>query len=177
MKIDELREQLEHDQRLFKRWNDWSLVEAGISAAIERVLAYDSALLEDRTGERSIAHRLAVYVEREFPGWHVDCEFNRQGELDERGTKRVTPRAPLLIESRPGQGSVDVTPDIIVHQRRRSRNLVAIEVKPSGSADLEKDRAKLRQYLSEPHLKYAFAVLVTYRDGEGAFEPLERITE
>ncbi len=176
MKISELHEQMEREERFFKEWNDWSVVEARIAAALEQVLAYDSVLLEDSTGERSIAHRLAVYLEREFPGWHVDCEFNRQGELGDRATKRVSPSAPLLLESRPGQGTADVTPDIIIHRRRSSRNLLAIEVKPSTSGDLEKDRVKLRQYVCEPHLKYAFAFLVTYRDGEATFDRLERIT-
>ena len=69
MKISELHEQMEREERFFKEWNDWSVVEARIAAALEQVLAYDSVLLEDSTGERSIAHRLAVYLEREFPGW------------------------------------------------------------------------------------------------------------
>jgi hypothetical protein len=164
LKISELQEQLEQEERFLKNWNDWSVVELRIAAALQQVIAYDAVLLEDGTGER------------EFSGWHVDCEFNRQGELGDRTTKRVSPSAPFLPESRPRQGSADVTPDIIIHRRRSSSNLVAIEVKPSTSRDLEKDRVKLRQYLCEPHLKYAFAVLVTYRDGEATFDPLERIT-
>jgi hypothetical protein len=166
---------LERERRLFERWNDWSVVEPRISSALEQVIAYDFQLLEDRAGERSVAHRLAVYLEREFPGWHVDCEFNRQGETGDRGPKCVSPSLPHLPESRAGQGTADVTPDIIVHQRRSPRNLLAVEVKPSDSADLARDREKLRRYLTEPHLRYAFAILVIYRNGGPSFDAIERI--
>ena len=177
MELSDLEAQLEREEQFFEEWNDWGRVERGLMAAIEQVLAYDAALLEDGTGERSIAHRLAVYLEREFDGWHVDCEFNRQGEQSKRVTKRVAQALPDLPESRDGQGTADVTPDIIVHWRRKTRNLLAIEVKPSDSKEIPKDRAKLQQYLSEPHLKYAFAVLVTYRNGRAEFLPIERIPD
>lgn len=175
MKLSELEAQLEAEERFLAEWNDWTRVERCLMAAIEQVLAYDAALLEDGTGERSIAHRLAVYLEREFGGWHVDCEFNRQGEETDRRTKRVAQALPDLPESRDGQGTADVTPDIIVHWRRKKRNLLAIEVKPSDSGDIPKDRVKLQQYLAEPHLTYLFAVLVTYRNGRAEFLPIERI--
>jgi hypothetical protein len=35
---------------------------------------------------------------------------------------------------------------------------------------------KLRKYLTDAHLQYAFAVVVTYRNGSAAFEAVERIT-
>jgi hypothetical protein len=176
MDISELREQLEREEREYNKWNDWSVVERLIDAAIAQVVAHDFELLEDGAGERSVAHRLAAYLEQEFPGWHIDCEFNRQGDTEYRVTKRVNPNPPLLPESRRGQGTADVTPDIIIHRRRTSRNLVAIEVKPSDSADLARDREKLRRYLNAPHLNYAFAVLIKYHNGASAFDPMERVT-
>lgn len=174
MTIEELERQRAEQERFFSEWNDWAIVESRLQAAMGRVLEFDAALLEDGTGERCIAHRLAVYLEEEFRGWHVDCEFNRQGEEGDRRTKRVS-TSPGLPESRLGQRSVDVTPDIVIHRRRTTRNLIAIEVKPSDSGEIPKDREKLRKYLTDPHLRYAFAVLVTYRDGGAAFEPVERI--
>jgi hypothetical protein len=63
----------------------------------------------------------------------------------------------------------------VIHTRRTTRNLVAIEVKTSASSGLDRDREKLRNYLAEPHLKYAFAILVTYRNGEARFDPIDRI--
>ena len=29
--------------------------------------------------ERSLTHKLAEYLQCEFPDWHVDCEYNRHG--------------------------------------------------------------------------------------------------
>jgi hypothetical protein len=117
MKISELNEQLEQEERFFREWNDWSVVEPRIAAALDQVLTDDSALLEDGAGERSVAHRLPIYLGRQFSGWHVDCEFNRQGEADDRVTKRVSATSPILSESRRGQATADVTPDIIIHKR------------------------------------------------------------
>lgn len=166
--------QMEADERLFAQWCDWPTVERALAVGLEQVLSHDLVLLQDRTGERCIAHRLAVYLEREFEGWHIDCEFNRQGAEGERITKRVRATA-ALTESRDGQGSMDVTPDIIVHRRRTVFNLIAIEVKPSDSYGLEKDRAKLGAYLTDDHLRYAFAALVTYQNGGTKFAPIERV--
>jgi hypothetical protein len=168
-------EQIEADQRLFAHWNDWPRVERALAVGLERVLSDDLALLQDRSGERCIAHRLAAYLDREFRGWHVDCEFNRQGAEGERVTKRVR-ASEALTESREYQGSVDVTPDIIIHRRRTGFNLIAIEVKPSDSWGSAKDRAKLGAYLTDDHLRYAFAALVVYQTGGTEFAPIERVT-
>lgn len=167
-------DQMEVDERLYAHWNDWPRVERALAVGLEQVLSYDLVLLQDRTGERCIAHRLAAYLEREFEGWHVDCEFNRQGAEGERITKRVQATA-ALTESRDGQGSADVTPDIIVHRRRTGFNLIAIEVKPSDSCGLAKDRAKLAAYITDDHLRYAFAALIVYQNGGTEFAPIERV--
>ena len=37
-------------------------------------------LLEKDLGERTLTHRLAVHLERHFPGWEVDCDYDRLGE-------------------------------------------------------------------------------------------------
>jgi hypothetical protein len=169
-----MADQMEADERLFAQWNDWPRVERSLALGLGKVLSHDVELLQDRTGERCIAHRLAGYLEREFEGWHVDCEFNRQGD-SERITKRV--RATVALpESRDGQGSVDVTPDIIVHRRRNGFNLIAIEVKPFDSCGLAKDRVKLEAYLKDEHLRYAFAALVVYQNGGTEFASIERVT-
>jgi len=149
MDISELRARLADEERLFNECNDWDVVLPRLNTAISRMIEHDFELLEDCAGERSIAHRLAVYLEHEFPGWHVDCEFNRQGEEGERDPKRVSPGLPHLPEFRAGQGTADVTPDVIIHRRRKTWNLLAIEVKPSSSADLPRDRENLRKYLTE----------------------------
>jgi hypothetical protein len=40
-----------------------------------------------------------------------------------------------------------------------------IEVKIAGDEGIPRDEAKLRRYLTEPHLHYTYAALITYRTG------------
>jgi hypothetical protein len=69
---------------------------------------------------------LAVYIEGEFPGWHVDCEYNRQGVS--RGPKQVTP-SELLPPSGTSRHA-RISPDIVVDKRgHEGPNLLAVEVK------------------------------------------------
>ena len=77
--------------------------------AIASVYAHDQKLFELTANEWCIAHRLAVYLEREFPGWEVDCEYNRQGEDCDEKTNAQT------------GGKTEATrPDIILHRRYQS---------------------------------------------------------
>jgi hypothetical protein len=109
-----------------------------IMQALDMLYARDSFLLEKDASEWAIAHRLAVYIEKALPGWHVDCEYNRQGpDNDVKKTTKTTNGAA-------------VRPDIIVHHRGCvdiSHNLLAIELKKSAS---DKDFAKLKQYTAKP---------------------------
>jgi len=103
----------------------------------------DHYLIEKRIGEWSISHRVALYLESQFPGWNVDCEFNRDGTN------------PKLADS--FQGSK--RPDIIVHCRGpEGPNLLAIEVKKSDDVNAE-DCRKVERYIEE--LNYRWAVCVS----------------
>jgi hypothetical protein len=137
--------------------------------AAERVRDNDIRLMDYAGSEQAVAHRLAVYVEHEFPEFSTDCEYNRQG--DEGATKRA-----VLI---PGGKERGVEPDIIVHKRGPDGpNLLAIEVKYVRCTDEERehDINKLQSYLERP-LSYAFAFFITYGCGDDAgtfwFEPIE----
>jgi len=56
-------------------------IEQKVSNAILRFLEKDGLLLEIDANERSISHRLAGYLQEEFLGWDVDCEYNPKGML------------------------------------------------------------------------------------------------
>jgi hypothetical protein len=46
------------------------------------LLMHEQPLLDfDLVHERSTAHRLAVHLDHQFPGWNVDCEYDRDGRL------------------------------------------------------------------------------------------------
>ena len=127
-----------------------------VITALREFYAHEAFLLEKDLGERTLTHRLAVYVERQFPGWQVDCNYDRLGER--------TLRLPHgSIVSTDDHLSKSIYPDVVVHQREIPNNLLAIEVrKDSNHQPLEHDRHKL-QALTDPHVWFAYwiGVLVT----------------
>lgn len=118
-------------------------------AALREFYAHEGFLLERDFGERALTHRLAVHVERQFPGWEVDCDYNRLGER----TLRL-PRGTIV--STDDTLSKSIYPDIVVHRRAIPNNLLAIEVrKAANHQPLEHDRHKLKA-LTDPHLWFAY---------------------
>lgn len=146
----------------------WDEIHRRVRRSMDRVVDNDKWVLDHGPSERVVAHRLAVYIEQEFPEWSTDCEYNRQGEAGDR--KKVSLNIYRLPKA--------VDPDIIVHVRGpQGPNLLVIEVKPKSADDTDKeyDRQKLQAYLEKPHA-YAFAVFLTFgaKDQAGTYE-IERI--
>ncbi len=125
-------------------------------AALQEFYAEESFLLEKDLGERALTHRLAVHLERHYPGWQVDCDYNRLGER--------TLRLPHgTIVSTDDTLAKSIFPDIVVHQREIPNNLLAIEVrKASNHQPIEHDQHKLKA-MTDPHIWFAYwiGVLVT----------------
>jgi hypothetical protein len=124
--------------------------------ALKEFYGHETYILEKDLGERTLTHRLAVHVERQFPGWEVDCEYNRLGERMLRLPKGT-------IVSTDDTLGKSVFPDIVVHQRDIPNNLLAIEVrKASNHQPPEHDQHKL-EALTDPHLWFAYwiGVLLT----------------
>ena len=122
-----------------------------VVAALAEFYARETHLLEKDLGERALTHRLAVHVERQFPGWEVDCDYNRLGDR----TLRL-PRGTIV--STDDELGKSVYPDIVVHQRAIPNNLLAIEVrKASNHQPAEHDAHKLRG-LTDPHLWFAYRI-------------------
>ena len=63
-------------------------------------------LLKRNVNERSIAHKLAEHLQRQFEGLKVDCEYNRLGD----DLKTLYPKNTQTARER-------VFPDIVVHRR------------------------------------------------------------
>lgn len=129
-----------------------------INDAIRLLQRRDAYLLEHDANERSITHRLAIYVEGQFPGWDVDCEYNRDGADPKR-----LPRAQT-VQTDDDQGRT-VYPDIIVHKRGRNNdpgsNLLVIEVKKSpGGVAVEQAIGKLRGFTQQSGYRYDYALLL-----------------
>ncbi|MBR0758644.1 hypothetical protein JQ604_41235 [Bradyrhizobium jicamae] len=120
-----------------------------VIAAVQEFYAQETFLLERDLGERALTHRLAVYVEKQFTGWQVDCNYDRLGER----TLRLPHGTVISTDDHLGKS---IYPDIVVHQREIPNNLMAIEArKDSNHQSLEHDQHKL-QALTDPHVWFAY---------------------
>lgn len=110
-------------------------LEVRVMRAVDMMYARESVQFIKEASEWAIAHRLAVYLEQEFPSWNVDCEYNRQGFGN--NTKANT-------------SGDKVRPDISLHHRgllKPRHNLLAIEVKKFAVGT---DLGKVREYTKPP---------------------------
>lgn len=112
----------------------------------------DGKLLELDAHERSITHKLAEYLQDEFPEWNVDCEYNRD---------RSQPKALIRggIDNAQTVNKVTVFPDIVIHRRDSSENLVVIEAKKRGSENSGWDLEKLNAYKEQMGYQFAYMTI------------------
>ncbi len=111
--------------------------------ALQQLFLQDSYLVDGGHWEGALSHRLAVYLEHQFPGWHVDCEFNKVGD------------DPKLASTQ----KESKRPDIIVHQRGEAGpNLLAVEIKKKDRID-RNDCTKAERYIGE--IGYTWAVCIS----------------
>ena len=104
----------------------------------------DDDLLQRNVNERSITHKLAEYLQRQFEGLKVDCEYNRRG------------KDPKTLQKR-------IFPDIIVHDRGDSdNNRLVIEVKKSAAGPVTRDEEKLRGLTSSDGYHYTLGLLLVF---------------
>lgn len=132
-----------------------------VLTALEVLLKKDEYLLSKDANERSITHRLGMYLQDEFAtqGLDVDCEYNRTG-ID---PKRIRSSKTCTNNT---DGNT-VFPDIIVHVRGEiNRNHLVIEVKKSTSQVKDEiDLAKLKAYKRDDRLKYEYGLFIVFTVG------------
>ena len=51
-----------------------------VVTALQEFYGRETFLFDKDLGERTLTHRLAVYLEKQFSGWQIDCDYNRLGE-------------------------------------------------------------------------------------------------
>lgn len=141
-------------------------VEVIIKNAIQKLIDLDGALLEIDANERTITHRLAIYIEELFPDeWDVDCEYNRLFD----DTKKIATSKKIFHSTDMNTTVMDehaktVFPDIIVHKRNTPENFVVIEVKKTTNRTPDEiDLGKLQAYKDQ--LGYAYAIFIRFRTG------------
>jgi hypothetical protein len=122
-----------------------------VVTALADFYAREAHLFEHDLGERTLTHRLAVHLEKQFAAWDVDCDYSRLGER----TLRLPKGTIVSTDDRNGKS---VYPDIVVHRRAVPENLLAIEVrKASNHLSPDHDQQKLRA-LTDPHLWFAYRI-------------------
>ena len=147
------------------QWKEYSAkqIENALHKATVMLQQRDSIFLDPafNINERSVTHRLGIYLQELFPEEHVDCEYNRiySDDADEYIAKNIELgdlERDLTLKDTDAR---TVYPDIIVHRRNTNRNLLAIEVKMAwkaqkGSFDIVKAQAYKRRldYLYSAYL-------------------------
>ena len=138
-----------------------SEIEEKINKALSILHTKDIKLFEINVNERTLTHKLAEYLQMEFTDWNVDCEYNREGHKPKELDKFVE-----KISS-DDEDAHTVYPDIIVHERDSSNNILVIETKKSIKSlkhidikDIDsKDKNKLDGYISELGYRHAYYVV------------------
>jgi hypothetical protein len=125
-------------------------VKERIITAYLMVIKNDSHLLEADANERSMTHKLAEYLQKVFPEYNVDCEYNRNG-LD---PKRINEFKKDIQSD--DINAVTVYPDIIIHHRGSTDNFLVIEAKKTNNPG--NDKGKLLTYKKDLHYQYAIFV-------------------
>ena len=120
-----------------------------VVAALAEFYARETFLFEKDLGERTLTHRLAVHLEKQFPGWEVDCDYDRLGER--------TLRLPhgTIVSTDDHLGEIDLSrhrraPARDPQQPARDRGRKATNHQPP-----EHDQHKLHA-LTDPHLWFAY---------------------
>jgi hypothetical protein len=126
------------------------MVKEAVNAALDKLLKLDRYLLSNDVNERSISHRLAIYLEPSFPGWNIDCEYNRNHDNPKR---LEIPRRNVNSDD---IQATTVFPDIIVHKRNTDQNLLVIEMKKTTSQEEDRyDLHKLEAFKEQLGYKYS----------------------
>lgn len=136
---------------------DGALAEAVIHA-VQTLLDRDAYLLWADVNERTVTHRLAVYVEQAFPGWDVDCEYNRDGH---------NPKEIAFGSGDDAEHGSRVFPDVIVHKRGTAENHVVFELKKSNNPEPDdRDFEKLRGYCYQLGYQHGVFIRLVVRTQE-----------
>ncbi|KTA75239.1 MULTISPECIES: hypothetical protein [Aeromonas] len=125
-----------------------------VIASLRQFIARDRYLLEVNANERSLTHRIGMYLQAQFEYYDVDCEFNRDGH-DPKELYIGTEDTDVFDDN-----AMTVYPDVIVHRRgSNDDNLLVIEFKKSSSrVGSGKDMTKLHAYKTDLHYRYALFV-------------------
>lgn len=160
-------------------------LEIALERACNRLAETDRILFERKANERSLSHKLAIYLQDEVKnweeGWDVDCEFNRDAQdTGEDYAKQLdlVQKLPSMMTDVHDDDATTVFPDIIVHKRGPGNNLLVVEVKkdtaPPRKIDFDKDD-KLPAYVEQLGYQAAAFVLLRLKEMDCQIEWVRRL--
>lgn len=114
----------------------------------------DKDLFERKLCERCLMFRLAYYLQKKFPNYFVDCEFNKMLSKNENTEKinfNKLDEKPVKIDGKSGK----MYTDIIIHKRNCNKkdNFVCIEIK-RVKRSIENDKKRLKMMTNNKPLNY-----------------------
>lgn len=143
-------------------------VKDAVRQALRKFYLNDSFLFHNNAHERTLTFRLGIYLQELFSAWNVDCEYNKNIATVE-GNKLLSAKCNNLQRLNCGKCTTrkkcNVFPDIIIHRRGTSENLLVIEAKKNASnPDKTADKEKINAYLNESTLKYRYGLFLDFKD-------------
>ena len=142
--------------------------------ALQCFYSNDAYLIEYQVAERALTHKLAEYLQKLFPDYNVDCEYNKVGDGDPK-------RIDLLMAAQRdcpkdcnkcAANKCVVFPDIIVHKRGRDENILVIEAKTAWSGQAQVNDYKKLQALIDSG-EYHYQLGVAFRFSENFEETIK----
>jgi hypothetical protein len=131
-----------------------------IGKALKLLCSKDQYLINHDVNERSVSHKLAEYIQNEFPNFNVDCEYNRDGASKKE--------LHFLDFGKFGPSDVNgktVYPDIIIHKRNTKNNLLIIEMKKNSLPD-SNDVKKLKAFTKTGNgYEYQWGLFIGFFEG------------
>jgi len=132
-----------------------------VEKALKLFLEKNKFLLRNNLNERTITHKLAEPVQKEFSDWDVDCEYNRNFDR----IKRISYQQIRNDDT----NATTVYPDIIIHHRNTEDNLLVIEIKKNASnSEKEDDRNKIELLMKE--FNYSYGLFIDFKTGTEKIE-------
>jgi hypothetical protein len=136
----------------------FSTVRRRVARAVRQFLLVDGDLLTRDVAEITLSHRFATFLSAEFPGRHVDVNYNRHGWV----IKRL--QLPAVCQNS-RKSRRRVLPDVVVHLRGKDdANLLVVEMKKSTNVEpRDCDLARLRCFCQQ--LRYQYGLFIEFRAG------------
>lgn len=132
-------------------------------------------LLVHNLNERTITHKFANYIEKIFPNYDVDCEYNRFWNSN-NNKEYISKHLDFHIYGEDLENTetekINVYPDIIIHKRWNKDNLIIIELKKKEYAETnmknrkmtywEFDKVKIKKYMEQETLSYNYWIYIEF---------------